>query len=517
MNLAKISFMMIVMVFVGVLAACSQAEPAVVVVTATPTATDAATATPVPTPTLEPAATAQTGSGAAPEEETTAVVYDPGTLLKGSGEGVFYLRDNGTRQHIYNWPTFLAFGFEQKDIVNVDDAALAQIPLAGELTQLVRDEAGNLYWVAYGQIWEVNAWKKIVSKSSYVGVPASSIDDSLNASYKPLSDGMLLREDDTVYYFDYAGFGSGTVVPVPAGLYEESEVMDVPDGVLDVYAQESYLQQAFAVLNDQTGAANVRQHNSLESEILGVINQGQRIPVQARTADGAWLVVAFEDQLAWLAADLVKPTLALDLLPPDTQLAALADSVSQAQPAAVTPTEQELQPIYCDTVPIRGFGKVWGDHLEVQNTLNCPYGGEQGTKAAVQYFQHGLMLWLESDSRYSADPVYVFFDDGSYQRFGDLGAADPAKVGEIPSGFYPVGDKFSKVYWEGTGVQVKERLGYATGQTEDTAGAFQQFNRGRMFWAEAVDRIFVIYDYSYYDDDDTYIRVRTWSSYEDQF
>jgi hypothetical protein len=33
------------------------------------------------------------------------------------------------------------------------------------------------------------------------------------------------------------------------------------------------------------------------------------------------------------------------------------------------------------------------------------------------------------------------------QRFGDLG---PAKVGETPAGFQQVGDKFDKVYWEGT-------------------------------------------------------------------
>ena len=128
------------------------------------------------------------------------------------------------------------------------------------------------------------------------------------------------------------------------------------------------------------------------------------------------------------------------------------------------------------------------------------------------------MLWLEADSRYSGDPVYVFFNDGTYQRFGDLGAADPAKVGKTPAGFYPVGDKFSKVYWEGTGVKAKERLGYATNEAEDTAGAYLQFNRGRMFWAEASDSIYVIYDYyECCDANDNSYRIRSWAIFEDEF
>lgn len=56
------------------------------------------------------------------------------------------------------------------------------------------------------------------------------------------------------------------------------------------------------------------------------------------------------------------------------------------------------------------------------------------------------MLWLEADTVYSVDPVYVLFEDGSYQRFGDLGPAAPEKIGETPAaGFYEVGDRFSKV------------------------------------------------------------------------
>jgi len=503
--------------------ACSSSvaagEPQVIVVTATPTATPDVVIDDDPEPTEE----IQVGGGAEPEAEPTAVVYEPGTLLKGSGEGVFYLRDDGTRQHIYDWDTFLTFGFKQKDIVEVDDVVLDAYPLLGELTQLVRDDKGNLYWVAQGKIWKVSEWGRVVNGSSYAGVPVTSLDNSLKVNlwgYTPLSDGTLLRQDDVVYYFDYAGYGSGTLIPVLEGVYRKADVMDVPSSILAVYSEQPHLQKAYTSLNRQTDAANVRVSNNLEADVLGVIKSGHRIPVQARTADGAWLVVTYKNQLGWLSADLVEPTLELSLLPLDTALAELLDGVPRAQPAAVTETAEqvELQPIYCDTAPIRGFGKVWGDHLDVQNTLGCPYGSEQGTKAAVQTFQHGLMLWLEADSRYNGDPVYVFFNDGNYQRFGDLGAADPEKVEETPAGFYPVGDKFGKVYWEGTGVKVKERLGHATSEAEDTAGAFLQFNRGRMFWAEASDSIYVIYDYyQCCDANDNSYRIRSWAIFEDEF
>ncbi len=157
---------------------------------------------------------------------------------------------------------------------------------------------------------------------------------------------------------------------------------------------------------------------------------------------------------------------------------------------------------------------MWDNCPEVQQELHGPsHYREQETKAAVQNFQNGWVLWLENDSLYYGDPVYVFFNDGTYQR----GAADPTKVGTTPSGFYPVGDKFSKVYWEGTGARVKERLGFAISQSQNSDGAFQQFRNGRMFWPGTIDQIFVIYDYWTRDEHNNRIRVRTWESYEDKF
>jgi uncharacterized protein with LGFP repeats len=209
------------------------------------------------------------------------------------------------------------------------------------------------------------------------------------------------------------------------------------------------------------------------------------------------------------------------LLPVINGVEAVATDLPEAEPAAVVEpiSTPPPVPLYCTEVPIRGFGQVWSEYREVKNTLGCAdswQGGEQATDVAIQVFQNGVMLWLQADGYYSGDPVYVFFADGSYQRFGGLGPADPAKVEATPVGFFEVGDKFSKVYWEGTGVQVRERLGYAIGPAKDSAGAFQNFSNGRMFWAEAIDRIFVVYEYGYFEEN-TYIQVRTWHSYEDEF
>ena len=511
--LSSITIGVIAALLVACGSALTGAEPQIVVVTATPTPTSKVVtyttveATPTVDPSVEP--TAEIAA------EPTSLAYEAGTLLKGSGDGVFYLTEDGTRQHIYNWDTFLAFGFAEEDIAIVDDTLLEAIPLEGELTRLVIDAQDDLYWVVDGERWLVNEWRDIVMNPAYPGVPVTQPDDSL---LMPLpmqtgfKNGTLLRENDAVYYFD-----NSSVIPMPAGAYDEANVIDVPPGVLAAYEQKAHLEQVNIRLNADTAAANLRQGPGLDREVITVIQRTDPIVVQGRTADGNWLLVTSEDQPGWLAIDVVEENVALSLLPGEAGNEVAIGELPQAQPAAMTEKSVEPEPVYCNSVPIRGFGKVWGDHLEVQNTLECPYDGEQGTKAAVQIFEHGLMLWLEADSNYYADPVYVFFEDGSYQRFGDLGAADPAKVGTGPAGFYEVGDRFSKVYWEGTGARVKERLGYAISEVEDTVGAYQQFTNGRMFWAEAVDRIFVIYDYYSYDENDSYIQVRTWASYEDTF
>jgi hypothetical protein len=365
------------------------------------------------------------------------------------------------------------------------------------------------------QVVVVTATPAPQSASTAVKVSVVAEEEPVAAS-SPLEAGPVVQEDaEALFQLTHEGNlqqAAETAETGPAAKDAPGEVTP-EDGPLAEIKAEGQTGEVTVHLNSQIEAANLRKGPGVGYDVVKVIQSGDDlITVHARTTEG-WLQVTHEGDEGWLAANLVEPNALLSTLPVVEPPAAAPEA--PAPPVIVE--EKALQPIFCYETPIRGFGKVWGAHLEVQNGLNCPSQfQEQGTNAAIQQFQNGLMLWLESDTVYSADPVYVFFNDGTYQRFGDLGPADPAKMEQLPAGFFEVGDKFSKVYWEGTGARVKERLGYPTTQAIDSPGAFQQFYNGRMFWAGAIDRIFVIYDYYIYENDQS-IHITGWEMYEDTF
>ncbi len=177
----------------------------------------------------------------------------------------------------------------------------------------------------------------------------------------------------------------------------------------------------------------------------------------------------------------------------------------------------------CGVEPIRGFGNAWREHPEIQDPLGCPYTNfrrdEHATHAAVQRFEHGWMLWLETDTVANVDPIYVFYeDDGSFLRYGDRELVDAHGYAPTPLGFYKVGDRFAKVYWEEIGADGRQRLGQAINEAKDSLGAFQEFRNGRMFWAGEADTIYVIYSgYLDLDGDGRISWTQAWTSFEDTF
>jgi hypothetical protein len=275
-------------------------------------------------------------------------------------------------------------------------------------------------------------------------------------------------------------------------------------------------------------AGNVRSGPGLAYPVVGQVNQRDILLILKRDEAGNWLQIAWTEEptsesdsplelsgqveRAWLSASLVR-------LNKDVSSLEMAEALTPP-PAPPTATPHLIQVPYCDSVPIRGFGQVWGAQPEIAATLGCPSWpySEEGTDAAVQIFEHGLMLWLAADSSYSSDPVYVLFDTGEFQRFPDLGPADPAAIGDVPAGFHALGERFSKAYWEGTGARVRQRLGYATSSSMDSPGAYQQFGNGRMLWIGVVDRIFVLYDYWKWDESgEDSVQVRSWIGLQDTF
>ncbi len=198
-----------------------------------------------------------------------------------------------------------------------------------------------------------------------------------------------------------------------------------------------------------------------------------------------------------------------------------------AQPITIPVVRAEInegQAVWtCPQEPIRGFGKVWQEHREARQRLGCTFTngrrGEHATRAAVQTFEHGWMLWLETDTVANVDPIYVFYaDNGSYVRFGDQLLVDAHQYAPTEPGFYKVGDRFAKVYWERISATDRTRLGRATNESVDSLGAFQEFWNGRMFWAGKADTIYVIYNGRYdLDGDDQWVYSQGWLSYKDTF
>ncbi|HKP53268.1 MAG TPA: hypothetical protein VJ183_11525 [Chloroflexia bacterium] len=214
-----------------------------------------------------------------------------------------------------------------------------------------------------------------------------------------------------------------------------------------------------------------------------------------------------------------------------------------------TPPPTPSPPIRCNTLPIRGFGKVWADHIETQYALGCPNNGERPATVIQQFFERGQMIEVVDTYNYygygGRRSIYVLFDDNTTQRFDDTyveGDPEPAIV--PPSGLYVPKRGLGKLWREGTGARVRERLGWATapetvaqaaippfpgpvptstprpGSTPTPTvnpaggGAIQDFEKGFMVYAGPVLRkIYVLYGTRGYNPD----LVNKWLVYDDLF
>ena len=160
----------------------------------------------------------------------------------------------------------------------------------------------------------------------------------------------------------------------------------------------------------------------------------------------------------------------------------------------------ETQPVSCQRVPIRGFGKVWAEQRAVQRGVGCPllyppFDKEASVESLYQPFERGAMLEITRTIYTRERIIYVFFDDGSFRQFSDSWVAGDPVSGNLtpPAGRYEPTRALGKVWREGTGAQVRERLGWATAPEKAAAGAYQRFDRGEMYWSGAAQKIWVLY------------------------
>jgi hypothetical protein len=162
------------------------------------------------------------------------------------------------------------------------------------------------------------------------------------------------------------------------------------------------------------------------------------------------------------------------------------------------PTPPPL-PTNCTQVPVRGFGKVWADQPQVRTQLGCPYGSERQVFVAQQSFEGGQMIdVIERYGTAEYKTIYVLFGDGSVQRFQDTyrdGDPEPTVTPPPPAGRMAPVRGFGKVWREGTGARVRERLGWATGpEIGSPEGAILNFQRGTMVYAgPQLKKIYVLY------------------------
>ena len=65
------------------------------------------------------------------------------------------------------------------------------------------------------------------------------------------------------------------------------------------------------------------------------------------------------------------------------------DTWAEGQPetAGLTPPPGKLE-------PKRGFGKIWRDEPGVRDALGWATMPERGDRATLQFFDHGVMIWL---------------------------------------------------------------------------------------------------------------------------
>jgi hypothetical protein len=160
----------------------------------------------------------------------------------------------------------------------------------------------------------------------------------------------------------------------------------------------------------------------------------------------------------------------------------------------------ETPALACARVPIRGFGRVWAANRSVQAGVGCPieyppFNTEMVVQTAYQPFENGAMLWISRTTWTQEKLIYVFFSDGTFQQFDDTWReGEPVNSGLTPPpGRYEPARGFGKVWREGTGARVRERLGWATEPERGGNGAYQRLQKGEMYWSSAVDKIWVLY------------------------
>ena len=446
---------------------------------ATLPATRSSPATPTPTVTRSPPPTA-TGNRLA-TSSPAGLPFPVGSLLKGSGDGVFRMQTDGNLQHIYDWPTFLSFGFTDDMIQTVDDSTLANIPTAGELTRLLENSDQSLDWVVNGERWRIGRWQASLAESGYLGLLPSPADEHLLnllplvIEQETLPEGRNYKEGNNIYHLfansELRRFPDEALVTAYG--YDLEAIVEIPSEIRHLYRSGPPLTPLL-----QTG----------DSEDIFLIVEGRRRLMP--TGDDLFaLGYGIEDigrvSSEFLAGFPLEESLEAPSLTPNlTTEAVTPDEVVEIPP---TPTP-------CPLAVDETFSRLTTQGLTETLSLGCPRAEGFTTSAAWQPFEQGLLLW-----RGDRNLIYILLGDNNWSLTGDTWEEgddpfDPAII--PPPDLFQPQRGFGKVWREQPGL--RSTLGWALTQEEGFTAIIQEFENSEVWYNEQSQTFYLLAD------DDTY-------------
>jgi len=428
--------------------------------TPSPTATFATFASP------KPSATATTVSATATVTTLPNLPYPPGSLLQSTGDAVFRLRTNGRLQHIYDWPTFLEYGFKPDDIQQVDGIELGTWFEGDELTRLVIAEDGVLDWIAQGQRWRIKRWQADLAETGHHGLPASQADPLLLALVPltivadELPLGTLIQEGENHYRL----FEDGVLRRLRSSQllaeygYETHDFIKLPNEVRHLYRNGQPLTEFLKGDNDS---------------VIYRISEQQRIPIS--TIEEFYGLGYGDEDIS------LVPVTFLNSFPIIEQPPTI--SPTPTEPLPVIPTNT---PYLCTIAVAEGFQST--NNLVFFEALGCPMESPVSTGAAWQSFERGLMLWRRDNNL-----IYIITESG-VEVMGDNWRENIDLIFDAtinpPEGLHQPVRGFGKLWREQLGV--RDNLGWATAEEEGIQAAIQPFEHG-FAWRNETGELLILF------------------------
>lgn len=437
-------------------------------------------------PLLSPASSPPTATSAASADEVVAFVtetptpaptatplpFPAGSLLQGSGNGLFRLHDDGSVQHIYDWPTYLTFGFDPDEIRLTEDALLDELFQGEQLTRLLQTDSGAIDWVIKGQRWRITHWQETLARTGYLSHPASRADTTLlnrlplKVALNELPEGTLVQEGDNLHrLFDERLLRRFTSPDLVAAYgYEAEPIIDLPAEVRHLYRNGSPLTELLQAEGDQA---------------IYRLENGQRRLMP--TGDALWaLGYGIEDISQVSTAFMDGFPLGEPFEPPSTPTP--EPTASPTATPTVTPTTTPCPQPLPDS-----FNRDLAPDFYAQ--LGCPLGEPIITLAARQQFQHGFMLWRQDQLLvYAVTTDTLTLVEDSWQHTVDIDY-DPNLTPPQAGLIQPVRG-FGKVWRNNDGVQTG--LGWAITQEDGFEATIQPFTNGFAWQGEEDDFVTLI-------------------------